>query len=359
MKTEEIFECETCDKKFTTKFSLNRHQLVHNNVKRFTCRFCPKKFALKQYLKEHECIHTNSRPYVCGVNGCSQRFRQRGKLSLHRRKHKGYKMKQYHLICRDNDLSHDITETDSLMDASHQEMSAFEHPENQNEHSEKSTFAPKPNATRKRKATKDNSESDSDFEIPLQVGKNKARPSRTVRKRKATKQFEDESEDSFEPSDHQEFDRHSESKMQDFTRIHHAPTAHHKPRKESNDSTLEGSIHGKFQKKKEASKRHPKSAFSVINPNFEYLVNASKIHNRLNQELDTQQELSHRNEEQKISSGNQPTSLYSINDGLAVLNKLTSALPSLKSMIEQDPNLLLTHLALELSKAPLASPAKF
>jgi hypothetical protein len=267
-------------------------------------------------------------------------------------------MKQYNLISKDNDMSHDVTETDSLLDASHQEMSVFEHPQNQYEHSEKSTFAPKQKATRKRKATKANSESDSDFEIPLNVGKTRARPSRTVRKRKATKQFEDESDDSFEHSDHHHYDGHSESKMEDSAGRHHASTAHHKPRKESNDSTSEGSIHGKFQKKKEGSKRHQKSAFRVANPNFECLVNAFKIHSRINQESKSQQELSHRNEEQKISSGDQPTSLYSINGGLPALNKLTSTVPSLKSLIEQDPNLLLSHLALELSKVPLAHPQK-
>ena len=69
MSEHEIYVCEKCDKKFTTKFSLNRHQYIHSQVKKYSCRYCPKKFALKQYLKEHECIHTNSRPYVCGVNG--------------------------------------------------------------------------------------------------------------------------------------------------------------------------------------------------------------------------------------------------------------------------------------------------
>lgn len=105
MSQEEVFICEKCDKMFTTKFSLNRHQFIHSNVKKYVCKYCPKKFALKQYLKEHECIHTNDKPYVCGVNGCQQKFRQRGKLSLHRRKHKGYKMKEYTLVKKDKDCS--------------------------------------------------------------------------------------------------------------------------------------------------------------------------------------------------------------------------------------------------------------
>lgn len=98
MTKSEIYKCEACDQIFTTKFSLSRHALVHSKVKKYACRFCDKRFALNQYRKEHECIHTNEKPYVCGVNGCDERFRQRGKLSLHRRRHEGYQIKKYHAL---------------------------------------------------------------------------------------------------------------------------------------------------------------------------------------------------------------------------------------------------------------------
>lgn len=96
----EIYKCESCDWLFTTKFSLTRHNLTHGGNFKFKCKFCPKLFALNQYLKEHECIHTGEKPYLCGVNGCQERFRQRGKLSLHRRRHEGYKVKKYHAILK-------------------------------------------------------------------------------------------------------------------------------------------------------------------------------------------------------------------------------------------------------------------
>ncbi len=41
--------------------------------------------------------HTGECPYVCGVNGCQLRFKQNGKLSLHRRTHPEYALKHYHL----------------------------------------------------------------------------------------------------------------------------------------------------------------------------------------------------------------------------------------------------------------------
>ena len=91
------YSCKHCSKTFSTNFSLVRHQLVHTQIKPFQCAFCTKTFALAQYQREHEFIHTNLKPFVCGVNGCTESFRQRGKLSLHRRTHGGYTLKQYKL----------------------------------------------------------------------------------------------------------------------------------------------------------------------------------------------------------------------------------------------------------------------
>jgi len=95
---DKLFVCDFpgCDKRFKTKFSLCRHNLVHSQEKNYTCDFCGKKFALLQYLKEHTNTHTAEKPYVCGVAGCQERFSQTGKLSLHRRTHPEYKLKKYH-----------------------------------------------------------------------------------------------------------------------------------------------------------------------------------------------------------------------------------------------------------------------
>ena len=96
--SEEIFHCpyEGCGKALNSNFSLRRHmQLVHVQAKALECRHCGKRFSLKQYLLEHEYMHTNELPFLCGVNGCTERFRQRGKLCLHRRKHSGYETRHY------------------------------------------------------------------------------------------------------------------------------------------------------------------------------------------------------------------------------------------------------------------------
>lgn len=92
-----IFECpfSDCHRLFKTKFSMKRHMHIHTSAKQYTCHLCPKSFALLQYLREHVYTHTKEKPYVCGIGGCGKRYRQAGKLSLHRRTHKGYYLKHY------------------------------------------------------------------------------------------------------------------------------------------------------------------------------------------------------------------------------------------------------------------------
>lgn len=89
-----------CNKEYSTKFALKRHAVTHSGKKQFPCRFCNKKFSLEQYQKEHEYIHTNETPYVCGIDGCTEAFRQRAKLCLHRMGHKNYKKKSYRVFSR-------------------------------------------------------------------------------------------------------------------------------------------------------------------------------------------------------------------------------------------------------------------
>ena len=94
---ETIYPCAypECGKLFKSRFALKRHSLVHSKEKLHTCECCGKHFALPQYLREHMNTHTKDTPYVCGVGGCEKRFRQAGKLSLHRRTHAEYQLKHY------------------------------------------------------------------------------------------------------------------------------------------------------------------------------------------------------------------------------------------------------------------------
>ena len=94
---QSIFQCtfQNCTKLFKTKFALKRHSLIHSCERDHKCGMCGKTFSLPQYLREHMNTHTKNKPYICGIGGCQERFRQAGKLSIHRRTHPAYKVKKY------------------------------------------------------------------------------------------------------------------------------------------------------------------------------------------------------------------------------------------------------------------------
>lgn len=96
-KASSIFICDfhNCEKIFNTKYSMMRHINTHKKKKNYKWKECDKQFSFKQNLVEHEFIHSGELPYLWGVNGCQLRFRQRGKLSLHRQSHNNYQKKEY------------------------------------------------------------------------------------------------------------------------------------------------------------------------------------------------------------------------------------------------------------------------
>ena len=76
-----------CTNKYKTKYSLKRHYLSHMGVKQHKCSFCDKRFSLSQYLQEHMYIHTGEKPFTCKFPSCGRKFRQAGKLSIHKKEH--------------------------------------------------------------------------------------------------------------------------------------------------------------------------------------------------------------------------------------------------------------------------------
>ncbi|XP_048880196.1 zinc finger protein 1035 [Brienomyrus brachyistius] len=67
---EDFFNCPVCDKRFTSKDCLQKHQQQHTINRPFKCLSCGKFFAKKRYLKKHELIH--QRLYRCKL--CPQSF---------------------------------------------------------------------------------------------------------------------------------------------------------------------------------------------------------------------------------------------------------------------------------------------
>ncbi|CAH1789367.1 unnamed protein product, partial [Owenia fusiformis] len=57
LHSDEIFECDHCDKKFNTRLYLQRHILTHSVT--HSCDICFKKYSTKAHLKDHMRTHNS------------------------------------------------------------------------------------------------------------------------------------------------------------------------------------------------------------------------------------------------------------------------------------------------------------
>lgn len=93
------YRCPDCDKTFTQKKSLNRHQRSHASEKSFSCTKCSKAFTRKEDCERHQDVHSNTKEkYVCAGTlkdgtkwGCNRSFTRKDKLRDHFRPEKKLK----------------------------------------------------------------------------------------------------------------------------------------------------------------------------------------------------------------------------------------------------------------------------
>lgn len=85
------FVCDTCGKRFLKKGHLDEHLLRHEGVKGFKCVICEKAFFSKRNLQSHLRLHLDEKPYSCLI--CDKRFTHVRSLNLHSEKAHG-KFKQ-------------------------------------------------------------------------------------------------------------------------------------------------------------------------------------------------------------------------------------------------------------------------
>ncbi|XP_065561698.1 zinc finger protein 583-like [Artemia franciscana] len=81
---EKPYMCDMCKKRFRTSSALSVHQRTHTGVKPFECDICKHRFTTKTYFTAHQRIHTGEKPYMCDI--CKLRYRTAGQLSHHKRK---------------------------------------------------------------------------------------------------------------------------------------------------------------------------------------------------------------------------------------------------------------------------------
>ena len=77
-----------CDKKFTSKFKLKRHILIHSQTKTFLCEICQRAFRRKDHLKNHEKVHDPGKTvYTCSYNGCGRTYNSVSSFRKHQAMH--------------------------------------------------------------------------------------------------------------------------------------------------------------------------------------------------------------------------------------------------------------------------------
>jgi uncharacterized Zn-finger protein len=79
---ERPLQCSYCDKCFSDRSSMNKHQrTVHEDRRPHTCDVCHKGFASTSHLNDHMAIHSKERNFVCQL--CRRTFSFRTSLKKH------------------------------------------------------------------------------------------------------------------------------------------------------------------------------------------------------------------------------------------------------------------------------------
>ena len=83
--TEKHINCQVCQRSYSSKYALNKHLKVHDDLKGSKCDICLKVFISKSQLKTHYRTHTGEKPFACQI--CDNKFTQKHHLVQHQATH--------------------------------------------------------------------------------------------------------------------------------------------------------------------------------------------------------------------------------------------------------------------------------
>jgi uncharacterized Zn-finger protein len=88
--------CNICQKTFSTRGNLKRHQNTHTGLRKHVCAICKKDFFRSDDLSSHLKTHNNKRPYTCSCdpNVCNAKFKRLSDCRKHERRRHDFQLKK-------------------------------------------------------------------------------------------------------------------------------------------------------------------------------------------------------------------------------------------------------------------------